>query len=68
MGIGGAVLTLRVARELVPLALAELALALIGAVFIVASGHAWRQAGAKAEAPNDTQEPAAPAAPDEKAG
>ena len=38
-GIGGAVLTLHVARTLIALAFAELALALAGAALIAACGH-----------------------------
>lgn len=58
MGIGGAVLTLRIARQLAPVAVAELMLGLIGAVLVIAGGHLWRQARPQDEAPGGTREPA----------
>jgi len=61
-GTAGAVLTLRIARQLTPVAFAELALALIGAALIVACGHIRHRAPAEQHTPGDTGKPAGPEA------
>ena len=61
-GTAGAVLTLRIARQLTPVAFAELALALIGAVLIVVGGHVLYRAPGEEQAPDDTVKPIGPKA------
>jgi len=59
-GTAGAVLTLRIAGQLAPVAFAELVLALIGAVLIVVDGHVLYRAPGEEQAPDDTVKPIGP--------